>query len=626
MAKKPRNLKIKKHQPVQDSVQLPLVKQIIFWVIASLIPFLCIAAVEISLRISGYEKEKQSLFVEAPNSPDYLLANAKFIERYFPSFVPEIAPNAFLKEKKPNTFRVFVFGGSSAEGFPYNFYNSFSDQLEQQLLLNTQGLDIEIINLGMTAVNSFVIRDLSPRILAYEPDAVIIYAGHNEYYGSFGAATTQFGFTDSIRLKHTILWLKNLRVYQVLEQLLSWESETNGMTGVPNQDHGIGEQRTMMAKVIQDSNIPLGGDVYNLGIRQFEVNINDALTTFKKQEIPIYLGTIASNLKDQKPLTDDSLAMSVFEEAQMFYKSGDFTRAFQEFERAKELDGIRFRAPSKINELLRTFSESEGIELVETQEVLRQASNSGLEDSTLFIDHLHPNDRGHKLMAALFFDALRTHPTIERALQPNPIQPPQSISTFEKAYAEVSIGRLLVGYPFQKGISLEEELDAFEHIYQSYLQKSYIDSIAAVASKEQVFVPEALSKVVVLARQRGDTMAAVTHSYDLLKWQLQSINLIETTIEFTLNSGENEGYLINILHQVINDGNEDPRYVDLLSSLYLLNEQLDQAEFWLKETERLAPNSPRLLYNYSRFYLLSGDSLKARTYYQQFLETQSNRP
>ena len=626
MAKKPRHLKIKKHQPVQDSVQLPLVKQIIFWVIASLIPFLCIAAVEISLRISGYEKEKQSLFVEAPNSPDYLLANAKFIERYFPSFVPEIAPNAFLKEKKPNTFRVFVFGGSSAEGFPYNFYNSFSDQLEQQLLLNTQGLNIEIINLGMTAVNSFVIRDLSPRILAYEPDAVIIYAGHNEYYGSFGAATTQFGFTDSIRLKHTILWLKNLRVYQVLEQLLSWESETNGMTGVPNQDDGIGEQRTMMAKVIQDSNIPVGGDVYNLGIRQFEVNINDALTTFKKQEIPIYLGTIASNLKDQKPLTDDSLAMSVFEEAQMLYKSGDFTRAFQEFERAKELDGIRFRAPSKINELLRTFSKSEGIELVETQEVLRQASNSGLEDSTLFIDHLHPNDRGHKLMAALFFDALRTHPTIERALQPNPIQPPQSISTFEKAYAEVSIGRLLVGYPFQKGISLEEELDAFEHIYQSYLQKSYIDSIAAVASKEQVFVPEALSKVVVLARQRGDTMAAVTHSYDLLNWQLRSINLIETTIEFTLNSGENKGYLINLLHQVLNDGNKDPRYVDLLSSLYLLNEQLDQAEFWLKETERLAPNSPRLLYNYSRFYLLSGDSLKARTYYQQFLETQSNRP
>lgn len=625
MANKRHHIKGKASRRSQSSnlEELSRGKIVLFWILSSLIPFIFVAFLEISLRISGYEKEKQSLFVEAPNSPEYLLANARFIGRYFPSFVPEIAPNAFLKEKKPNTFRVFVFGGSSAEGFPYNFYNSFSDQLEQQLLLNTQGLNIEVINLGMTAVNSFVIRDLSHRILAYEPDAVIIYAGHNEYYGSFGAATTQFGFTDSIRLKHTILWLKNLRVYQVLEQFLSWESDANGMIGVPNQDDGVGEQRTMMAKVIRDSNIPIGSDVYDLGIRQFQVNINDALSTFKKQEIPVYLGTLASNLKDQKPLTDDSLTVAVFEEAQMLYKSGYFTRAFQEFERAKELDGIRFRAPSKINELLLTFSESEGIELVDTQDSLRQSSLSGLEDSTLFIDHLHPNDRGHKLMAASFFDALRTHPTIERALQPNLVQPPQSISTFEKAYAEVSIGRLLVGYPFQKEVSLEEELDAFEQIYQSYLQKSYIDSIAAVASKNQIFVPEALSNVVALARQRGDTIAAVTHSYDLLKWQLRSINLIETTIEYTLNSGEQDGYLINLLHQVLNDGNKDPRYVDLLSSLYLLNEQLEQAEYWLEETERLAPNSPRLLYNYSRFYLLNGDSLNARIYYQRFLESQN---
>ena len=53
----------------------------------------------------------------------------------------------------------------------------------------------------MTAVNSYVIRDLAKRVLDYEPDAAIIYAGHNEYYGSFETATTQFGFTNSIGLK-----------------------------------------------------------------------------------------------------------------------------------------------------------------------------------------------------------------------------------------------------------------------------------------------------------------------------------------------------------------------------------------------------------------------------------------
>ena len=229
-------------------------------------------------------------------------------------------------------------------------------------------------------------------------------------------------------------------------------------------------------------------------------------------------------------------------------------------------------------------------------------------------------------MASAFFDALNRHPGLKDALTTHSSEPPQTISTFEKAYAEVSIARLLVGYPFQKGVSIREELDAFDRIYSSYLRKSYIDSIAAVASKEQVFVPLALTEVVAMARQRGDTMAVVMHSYDLLKWQLRSINLIESTIEFTLNSREKEGYLINLLHQVLNDGNKDPRYVDLLSSLYLLNENLEQGEYWLKETERLTPNAPRLLYNYSRFHILKGDTLKAQEYYRRFLSTQNQRP
>ena len=53
--------------------------------------------IEMSLRLGGYESEKQDLFVEVPNTPDYLMANTKFISRYFPSFVPDIAPNAFRK-------------------------------------------------------------------------------------------------------------------------------------------------------------------------------------------------------------------------------------------------------------------------------------------------------------------------------------------------------------------------------------------------------------------------------------------------------------------------------------------------------------------------------------------------
>ena len=75
-----------------------------------------------SLRLGGYESEKQDLFVEVPNTPDYLMANTKFISRYFPSFVQMLLQMHFEKQKPSNMFRIFVFGGSSTEGFPYSFH------------------------------------------------------------------------------------------------------------------------------------------------------------------------------------------------------------------------------------------------------------------------------------------------------------------------------------------------------------------------------------------------------------------------------------------------------------------------------------------------------------------------
>ena len=78
-------------------------KNTVFWLITLFTPIIILLLTEMSLRLGGYESEKQELFIEAPNTPDYLIANSKFIERYFPSFVPKIAPNAFRKEKVQNT-------------------------------------------------------------------------------------------------------------------------------------------------------------------------------------------------------------------------------------------------------------------------------------------------------------------------------------------------------------------------------------------------------------------------------------------------------------------------------------------------------------------------------------------
>ncbi len=585
-------------------------KQLLFWFITLCVPFLVLLLIEGGLRLGGYNQEAQDLFIEAPNSSKFLVSNPKFIGRYFLNFTPQIAPNAFRKQKKPNTFRIFVFGGSSTQGFPYNFYYSFSDQLEQRLLLNTEGVNVEVVNLGMTAVNSYVIRDLSKRVMDYKPDAIIIYAGHNEYYGSFGAGSTQFGFVNNIGIKRLILWLKNWRFYQWMESIASSNSEETS------------ERRTMMAKVIRNSNIQLNGKIYHHGIQQFKSNIEDVVNQFTSNNIPVFIGTVASNLKDQEPLTDDQTALKVFQDAEKLFVSGDTVSAFQKYQEAKELDGIRFRAPKAMNEVIRKLSVSDLVTIVETEKLLRASSESSIEDESLFIDHLHPNHVGHQLMSDLFLEQVISLPRLRTKKITNEFESPKAITQFEDVYARLGIDRLLVGYPFKKGITVEEELEVFQRIYDEYLTSTFIDSIAAVSSRESRFVPPILTEVINTLQARNDTVNAFAHYYELMKWQLNSINLIEKGIEYAINNRATDHYLANMILQILNDGNYDSRYMDVLSSLYLLRGNTDNAQFWLKESERINPNSARMLYNYTRFYLIKGDTVKAQEYYRRYLNIQ----
>lgn len=583
-------------------------KKTLFWIITLLFPFLLLGLIELFLRMGGYNEEAQSLFVEVPDQTEYLVTNSEFVPRYFPLFRPQVAVSPFMKEKEEDTFRVFVMGGSSTQGFPYNFYYSFAEQLEQKLLLNTLGVRVEVINLGMTAVNSYVIRDLSTRVIDYKPDAIIIYAGHNEYYGSFGAGTTQFGLINNIALKRMVLSLKNLRLYQFLEDLFR----------APNT--GKKNERTLMASVIKESEIELGGEVFQSGIEQYEQNMSDVLELFNSKKVPVYIGTVASNLKDQPPLSEDSIASEKYNNGQNLYEANDYNAALEMFIEAKEKDGIRFRAPNEINFIIQELAADHKATVVDVEEMLRNNSASGIEDESLFVDHLHPTSEGHKLMANLFFEHLLGLEKIKNAYSPNVFSIPEGISKFEEAYANITISRLLIGYPFKKQLTEAEESEKFEEIYNDYLSSSYIDSIAAFTKVNQKSVPRALSHIVDQERKNKDSLGVISHYYELLKWQLNSTNLIEKVIEYGVNNANVSTYLVNIIEQVLNEGAYDPRYMNVLSSIYLDNRAPEKAKYWMDESLRLNSSEPILFYNLTRYYLFKKDTLKAGKYYNKFLK------
>lgn len=589
-------------------------KRFFFWAFTILLPFILLLLLELALIVGGYNEDQQELFVEVPIQTEYVVINPEFVSRYFPSFTPEVAKSPFLKKKGENTFRIFVMGGSTTQGFPYNFYGSFSTHLEQQLLMETLGLNIEVINLGMTAVNSFVMWDLSSRLMEYEPDAIIIYAGHNEYYGSFGVGSTQFGFFESVRLKRLILNLKDWRLYQFIEDII-----------VPKENRNL-KNRTLMARVIKESEITLNSKSFKSGIKQFEDNLSDVLEYFKNESVPVFIGTVTSNIKDQDPLGNGEKALKSYKKGNDFFASGLIDSARSAFLEAKEYDAIRFRAPEEINDLIKNAANEQGAHLVDINTAAAEASESTIQDKSFFVDHLHPDWEGHQLISDLYFNELRLKlKKIGEAYSANTLFNKSTITQFEKVYADVQVKRLTVGYPFQKGLSADQEYAQFQSEYEKYLTRSYLDSIAASTWRMQRSPAMALTDVINYANKNSDTLSVVKHYQQLAYWQVFNENLLKKGVEYAINSREFDSYSAKLLHIILSIERTDPYFANSLAALYLLHKDLDRGEYWLQKAKELDEESLLLWYSYARLYALRGDTAMARSAFEKYTNLKNAR-
>ena len=181
----------KKHKspPKELSAQ----KKTLFYIITISIPVLFFVILEAGLRIGDY-KGNNALFVD-PGIPtaEYLMPNPNFASRYFfyTNTVPSPSIDVFLAEKPENGFRVFAMGGSSAAGYPYGFNGTFSRVVNDVLQDAMPNRSVEVVNLGISAVNSYTLFDQVDEIIEQEPDAILIYAGHNEFYGALGVGSSR---------------------------------------------------------------------------------------------------------------------------------------------------------------------------------------------------------------------------------------------------------------------------------------------------------------------------------------------------------------------------------------------------------------------------------------------------
>jgi tetratricopeptide (TPR) repeat protein/lysophospholipase L1-like esterase len=454
-------------------------KKVFFYALMVILPYLVLALLELVLRLFTYGDDL-SLFIPS-SDPKYYEINRLVGERFFSKYKSTTPlSEKFLKEKPDNGYRIFVLGESSVQGFPYDANIAFTRILQRRLQNIFPNRSIEVVNLGLTAVNSYTLLDFTDELLQQKPDAVLIYAGHNEYYGALGVASMENGSIPPW-LKKLHLKIIHVRTYQLLQ---------NGIANIYKFIHPATEDEakaTVMEKMVGKNLIPYNSKMYLDGLAQFSDNMGDLLGKLKEAHVPVIISDLVSNVRDTPPFRSSRYeiypkADSLFSDAKRFDADHVFDKAKEEYIRAKDLDLIRFRASEDINKIIAKLADSLGMYHLSLKSLFEKYSPQDIVGNNLMTDHLHPNVDGYFLMAEGFLNALRDHGMIENYWDSTRMRSwtyyrnNWGFTELDSMIAVIRIKHLKAGWPFQS----ETTINNFR---TTYIPDGMIDSLAFTSIK-----------------------------------------------------------------------------------------------------------------------------------------------
>jgi tetratricopeptide (TPR) repeat protein len=313
-------------------------RQWLFRLVAMIvIPLVLLGGIEVALRLAGYGFSP-SLFNEIQiGNGEFFVNNDAFGLRFFPPQLTRFtAPFCMAARKPADTYRIFILGESAAMGDPEPAYGA-SRYLEALLSERYPKTHFEIINLGMTAIDSHVILPIACECARHEGDLWIIYMGNNEMVGPFGAATVFGAKAPPLAMIRLNLAIQKTRLGQLLMNL--GRKLKGGNANAPSwggMEMFLGNQ------------LPADDPRKEVVYQNFSRNLHDIVKVGLDSGAKILLNTVAVNLKDCAPFaslvnsnlppTDRAQFDQFFKEGVQAEDQGHFADAAQKFELAATLD------------------------------------------------------------------------------------------------------------------------------------------------------------------------------------------------------------------------------------------------------------------------------------------------
>ncbi|KAB2847117.1 MAG: hypothetical protein F9K45_00380, partial [Melioribacteraceae bacterium] len=384
---------------------------------------------------------------------------------------------------------------------------------------------------------------------------------------------------------------------------------------------------TLMARMAEEKSIPFESEIYNDGLYQFQNNLEDILTEFNEENIPVAIGTLTSNIKDLKPFISVKSekypeASEIFDKAKQEFEKNNFTAADSLFRFAKDLDALRFRAPESFNKVIIELAEKYGASLIDIDKEFAKNSNNGITGKELMVDHLHPTLKGYQLMGKFFAVNIINHnllnrKTDEASLKINidsAVAANFAFGELDSVVSNFTIINLLNDWPFVEKKN--------KNVFDSVKLKNKIDTLAFKIVKQ-------------------DYNWEVAHQ-EAYKWYLQNGDVDNFYMEMKVLSSQypfKTSYYLFAAQELIKFKEFDKAYfflqkkykvepdeftVKWLGNINLFNNKLDNAIFYLNKSITFNSNDAQTFFNLALAYLRKKDFETARMNIESCLRIKPN--
>lgn len=562
------------------------IKNVIFTFIAVfVIPLIFFLLVEASLRVLGVGTSYEIYNSIEIDGERYYQENPSFATQFYPPSLG-IGPlyNTFKVDRAPETLRVYILGGSAAQGFPH-VNHGLDRHLQTQLKAAFPSRKVEVINTAMTSVNSHVVYEVARTLPKDSADFAVVLMGNNEVVGPYGPGTFNQNFLSNITLIRSLQMLKRTRIWQALS------SSIRQMRGSDDREELEWQGMQMFTEHNVTHDDPRLESVYS----HYKDNMRDTIALLQKKGMHVILSSVPVNLRDSAPFgsmhTDGltasdiesweslhSVAIELFEQenwdaaidgfnaalkvdpdfadthfylAKAYENIEQFEISKKHYRRALDLDTLRFRSDTRmsavVDKVANNLSDNSQFDYIDSAAIFEKASYPFQPGWNLLLEHVHYDFSGNYLLGAEI-----ARPIVQRTLNAESFAPLKDTEVAERIgfpnhETIVVMDRLMnmIQTPPFTGQVNHDELEAFVAEKKSWAVEA-VGSPDDVIERRKRIVQEKLAdwevhyELAELNLRQRDGDAAYFHLKTLIELYPHNRESYEKLAELLSKSGKNQ--------------------------------------------------------------------------------------